>query len=164
MKKGFTFVEVLVSTIILIIVLAEMLAGFAGGRLISRRSRERLIAQGFAREKLEELLNAGYTALPITGGYAEDPSFLINYANLEFVKKTEARRFYKIDQFYDAQGRPCYKRIIVVVKWKDLFPDVIYTESLSSLIYNPDYGIGEGGVPPERLFPPETGPVIPPGI
>lgn len=155
MKRGFTFIEVLVSTIILVIVLAGMLVSLAGGRLISRRSRDRLIAQSFAREKLEELLHTGYGALRVTFDFVEDHDFKNNYANLEFVRRTGAKRYYKIDEFRDDRGRPCYKRVSVVVKWKFL-SDVIHTESLSCLIYNPNYL-----APPESpIWDPEL-PVIP---
>ncbi|MCM8778697.1 MAG: prepilin-type N-terminal cleavage/methylation domain-containing protein [Candidatus Omnitrophica bacterium] len=135
-RRGFTFVEVLVSTIILALVLAEMLASFAGGRLLSRRSRDRLIAQSFAREKLEELLSPGYTAL-ISTPETEDVSFRINYANLEFVRRADARRYYRIEPIF-YKGKECYKKVTVVMKWRFL-TDVVHTESLSTLIYNPNY-------------------------
>ena len=137
MKKGFTFVEVLVSTIILIIVLAEMLAGFAGGRLISRRSRDRLIAQGFAREKLEELLANYSLSYSLSDGVWRQESI----SDQDFIRRTGVWREYKVEKIpnVDDPTKIYYLKITVVLKWHFLGPDVTYTESLSSLIYNPNY-------------------------
>ncbi|MCM8798913.1 MAG: prepilin-type N-terminal cleavage/methylation domain-containing protein [Candidatus Omnitrophica bacterium] len=136
-RRGFTFVEVLISAIILLLVLAEMLGSFAGGRLLSRRSRDRLIAQSFAREKLEELLSSGYLSLNPTFEIIEDTLFRVNYAQLEFLKRTDAKRYYKIEPIF-FRNKECYKRIMVIVKWRFL-TDVVHTESLTALLYNPNY-------------------------
>jgi len=135
-KKGFTFIEVLVSSVILMIVLAEMLGGFSGGRLLSRKSRDRLVAMGFAREKLEQLLALGYDGLnPWLGEHTDTIS------DQDFVRRTGAWRVYRTENIPAAAGptKIYYRRVSVVVKWKFLRNDVIYTEALSSLIYNPNY-------------------------
>lgn len=145
-------VEVLVSSVILMLVLGEMLGGFAGGRLLSRRSRDRLIALGFARERLEEFLSKPYSSL-VAGENFSDSVFRTRYGpggpqEHEFVTRTcyqdgtplsGTGRFYKIEIIYDEAGRECYKNITMIVRWKFLRSDVTYSEALATLYYNPNY-------------------------
>jgi hypothetical protein len=136
LKKGLTFVEVLVSSIILMLVLAEMLAGFAGGRLLSRRARDRLMSLSLAREKMEELFSLGYAGLAPYIGENSDA-----ISDQDFVRRTNAQRIYKVENIPNLFNplRVYYRKITVVVKWQFLRPDVTHTESLSSLVYNPNY-------------------------
>lgn len=140
-RKGFGLLEILISSIIMVLVLAEMLGSFTSGRYFSRRARDRLVALNFARERMEELLYSGYSGLLAfpTGVEIIDPSVLPPLH--EFIQRTNARRYLKIEDFYDFNTdplRPAYKKVSVIIKWQFL-SSIYYRQSLSSLMFNPDF-------------------------
>ena len=70
-KKGFTLLEVVVSTLVITILAAGMLGAFVGSKIFFNRTRHRIQAYNFAREALERLrANYAYTDSQMSNGAA----------------------------------------------------------------------------------------------
>ncbi len=64
-KKGVTFIEIMISVLILSLSLGGMLTTFVMGRISVAKAKHRIEAFNLIQQKVEELRDTGYSSIPI---------------------------------------------------------------------------------------------------
>ena len=123
-KRGFTLVEVIVASLILVFTVAGMLFIFASEKAALERAGRRIQAMDFARQTLEQLKNEVRADTWLTGTISAGTHNTEAFLSLSGYKLGDsfnaAREFTITDIDIDSSGGdPDYKSITVAVDWVD---------------------------------------------
>lgn len=127
MKNGFTLIEVLVGTFLMLIVFIGIFGAFQLGLKVVGQSKAKITATALANQKIEMARNLPYNAVGIEGGYPDgeiEASENIPINNIQYTVDTDIS--YVIDEA-DGLTEPednCindYKRVRVSVSWSGRF-------------------------------------------
>lgn len=125
MKRGITFIEVLISTVIVGIILSGMLLCLNFAYKYTRHNANTTMALNYAQALMEEIKNVGYRELDNYDEYS-DTVLLYQEEGVNIV----ATRNVKLDGEDDEP----FRKIKVTVAWDWLGKH--YTEEINTLRYN----------------------------
>lgn len=122
-KRGFTLVEVIVASLILVFTVAGLLFVFSSERAALERAGRRIQAMDFARQTLEQLKNEVRADTWLTGtlsaGTHNTEAFL-SLSDYKLGYNFSGNRWYEVtDRNPDADAEIDYKEVTVTVDWDE---------------------------------------------
>ncbi len=110
-EKGFTLVEVIMASLLLVVgvtIISSVISGVVRNNFYSQRNTQAVI---LAQNKIEELLNDGYSSTNLDEGEYENPLNPVNATG------DSSGVFYQSWKIEDLHPIPRSKMITSVVKW-----------------------------------------------
>ena len=126
-EKGFTFIDVIVGTSIVLIVFMGIFGAYQLGMKAVGQSKNKITATAIANQRLEQIRNLSYESIGIKGGFPEgvlEAATTTVYNNIQYTLET--RVDYAVDAadgiaWPDDDCPQDYKKAEVKVLWAGLF-------------------------------------------
>ena len=126
-RKGFTLIEVLVGTFLVLIIFLGIFLAYQLGLKVISQSKNRITAAAIVNGELEKVRNLAYESVGVAGGFPDGVLEVSKTTFLNGINYTiETRVDYVVDSA-DGISSPedeCpndYKRVAVKVSWSELF-------------------------------------------
>lgn len=127
--KGFTFIDVLVGTALMLIIFLGIFGAYQLGLKVVSQSKARISATALANQRVEEIRNLPYESVGIIEGILPTPTGILEVATttiLNNVEYTIERNIEYVSDGADGMGESdeCdldYKRVEIKVSWSGQF-------------------------------------------
>jgi len=126
-RRGFTLVEVLVGSFLMLIVFLGIFGAYQLGIKVVGLSRNKVIATALANKEIERIRNVPYAAIGTVGGFPEGALLAEQTQTIGGVDYQVATRIDYVVDAADGVGSPAdtcpndYKRATITISWSGLF-------------------------------------------